>query len=437
MGRTGWLTSTALAAALVITLVPATSSSGDELARVLLVGDSVTQGSSGDWTWRYRLWQHLVATGRPVDFVGPRDDLFDAKKPGSSSHDYVDAAFDTDHAAYWQTAFVAPKYPVADLIRQYHPEVIVVGLGLNDLFGYWQSPQAVLEEVREFVEQARSADASVDVVVVGLPQTWIQGAVAFNSGLPDLARDLDTGTSHVVVATPDPFVEYEDTYDPAHLSASGEVKLTAAVADALAGLGFGSTYPRPLPQVPNGPRLPASLSLKGAAGSATLTWSNPPGATGEYIWQRDISTDSAWRKLAGPVAESTWHVTGLQRGHDYAFRLQATKGSAVARDIFSSEVRFTRPPPRIAGVQVTSRRHALRVRWWPRWQVAGDVRYTISWRRKGDRGQPQIRQTGSPRFVIRRLPTHQEYRLVVRAWKGGVPGPRTRFAGIPVPSPGR
>ncbi len=31
--------------------------------RLLLVGDSVTHGSTGDWTWRYRLWHHLRACG--------------------------------------------------------------------------------------------------------------------------------------------------------------------------------------------------------------------------------------------------------------------------------------------------------------------------------------------------------------------------------------
>ncbi|MFC7503453.1 hypothetical protein, partial [Nocardioides sp. GCM10030258] len=39
----------------------------DDVVRVLIVGDSVTQGSSGDWTWRYRLWRHLQDAGLAVD----------------------------------------------------------------------------------------------------------------------------------------------------------------------------------------------------------------------------------------------------------------------------------------------------------------------------------------------------------------------------------
>ncbi|HQR80240.1 MAG TPA: GDSL-type esterase/lipase family protein [Actinomycetota bacterium] len=427
------MTSTALAAALVLALAPVTPSSSGEPTRVLLVGDSVMQGSSGDWTWRYRLWQHLTATGQAVDLVGPRDDLYDESQPGSSSHDYVDPAFDADHAAYWRTAFASQKYPVAGLVNQYHPDVVVVGLGLNDLIGYWLSATAVLQEARSFVEQARSADPEVDVVIVGLPQTWTQGVEEFNAGLPALAQDLDTASARVLVTVPDAMVRGEDTYDPAHLAASGEVKMAAAVADALAVLGIGDLYPRPLPQVPNGPRSPAVLTMEGAAESATLSWTNPPGATGEYVWLRDVSTDSPWHRATGPVAESTWRATGLQRGHDYAFRLQATKGTAVANDVFSNEVVLTRRPPRIALVQVTSRRRALSVRWWPRWPVAADVQYTVSWRRAGERGRQRVRRTASTRVTIRRLVTHRLYRLTVRAWKGDVPGPRTRFVGIPLP----
>lgn len=39
--------------------------------RIMIVGDSISQGHEGDWTWRYRLWQWVNAQGVPVDFVGP------------------------------------------------------------------------------------------------------------------------------------------------------------------------------------------------------------------------------------------------------------------------------------------------------------------------------------------------------------------------------
>jgi hypothetical protein len=39
--------------------------------RVMIVGDSMTQGAQGDWTWRYRIWEWFQDQSIAVDFVGP------------------------------------------------------------------------------------------------------------------------------------------------------------------------------------------------------------------------------------------------------------------------------------------------------------------------------------------------------------------------------
>jgi hypothetical protein len=70
--------------------------------RIMLVGDSATQGSSGDHTWRYHLWSHLSEQDVEFAFVGPRDDLHSlADEEGSGDHSYAVPDFDTDHAARW------------------------------------------------------------------------------------------------------------------------------------------------------------------------------------------------------------------------------------------------------------------------------------------------------------------------------------------------
>ena len=39
--------------------------------RVMVVGDSISHGQEGDWTWRYRLWEWFRdSTSTAVDFVG-------------------------------------------------------------------------------------------------------------------------------------------------------------------------------------------------------------------------------------------------------------------------------------------------------------------------------------------------------------------------------
>ena len=42
--------------------------------RVMLAGDSMTQGAGGDLTWRFHLWNHLDPHVGDVEFVGPYTD---------------------------------------------------------------------------------------------------------------------------------------------------------------------------------------------------------------------------------------------------------------------------------------------------------------------------------------------------------------------------
>lgn len=37
--------------------------------RILVVGDSISHGFEGDFTWRYRLKEHLTKSGVDADFV--------------------------------------------------------------------------------------------------------------------------------------------------------------------------------------------------------------------------------------------------------------------------------------------------------------------------------------------------------------------------------
>ena len=39
--------------------------------KVMIVGDSMSQGREGDWTWRFRIWEWFKDQGLTVDFVGP------------------------------------------------------------------------------------------------------------------------------------------------------------------------------------------------------------------------------------------------------------------------------------------------------------------------------------------------------------------------------
>ena len=200
---------TALAVSLLPALGPTAPASSSPVTKVMLVGDSVTQGSSGDWTWRYRLWQHLASTSTPVDLVGPRNDLFDNVALRHGSQDYADPAFDADHAACWGSSFGLPTFRVGDLVATYQPDVIVEMLGVNDLMWFNMAPGGVAAQAADFVQAARSVDPGVDIVLTRLPQTWLPGVAAYDEALDDIQQTLSTQDSRVAIAAePVPLIEF-------------------------------------------------------------------------------------------------------------------------------------------------------------------------------------------------------------------------------------
>lgn len=139
-------------------------------------------------------------------------------------------------------------------------------------------------------------------------QTWSPGVPDFNARLPQLAAAASLTGAPVVVADADTgYDAFAHTWDEAHPNAAGEVRIAAAVADALAGLGVGPPASRPLPVVPLGPRLAPLLRAVPGDGAATLTWTGPPGATAQLVAAR---RHGARGMAPAPVARDRVDVVG-------------------------------------------------------------------------------------------------------------------------------
>lgn len=236
MTRSGLLAAVLVGAQLLSACTSAAEQ--DDSTRVLLLGDSITQGKAGDWTWRYRLWRRLQEAGGPaVDLVGPDDDLAD----GSDA--YREPDFDRDHAAFWGAPLSPPPYDPGRL-GVYRPDVVVVMLGVNDLSWQREAPAEVAPAMRALVEDLRAASPGVDVVVGHVPVLTVPGAGELNALYDQIAQDLDTDEERVVVAATeagfvaDPASADADTYDGLHPDPSGEIKIAEAVAEALSELGL-------------------------------------------------------------------------------------------------------------------------------------------------------------------------------------------------------
>jgi hypothetical protein len=222
------------------------------MLRFMPVGDSMTIGSAGEHTWRYRMWQHLRDTyGGPFALVGPREALHDQATDSPTSYEYADPDFPRAHLAGWGEGWLHMAPLIADAVRTTRADVLLVSLGLIDL-GFYTNADQTAENVRAFVTEARSAKPRIRMVLLPvIPNVRAQddppfGAqvALFNELLAKTVADLDEPRSPLLLASPPAAYDINhDTYDGTHPNASGEHKIAAAFAEAMyQGWGVGEPY---------------------------------------------------------------------------------------------------------------------------------------------------------------------------------------------------
>ncbi|MQA97058.1 MAG: hypothetical protein GEV11_21330 [Streptosporangiales bacterium] len=299
--------------------------------RIMILGDSLTQGSSGDVTWRHDLWRHL--RGSDADLVGPHTGLYDNVTGRDGSPAYAAPDFDRAHLAGWDAGLIGQVNQVGRHVVRYRPHYLLVLGGRDDLIR-GVGHRAVLERLRDLVIAARVARADLRFVLGRLPRSLLNGQArgtvteiaSFNAALPALAAELSVPESPVTVARADRgFSPTADTWDGAHANRRGEMKIAASFADALAdGYALGRPYPRPLRKVELGPRRAPVPAARPLPGGTALRWAAVPGATGYWVWMRAPGGDLV--RLNGPVVFDHTEVTGIAGGVTYEFRIQPVKG---------------------------------------------------------------------------------------------------------------
>jgi hypothetical protein len=222
------------------------------MLRFMPVGDSMTIGSAGEHTWRYRMWQHLRDTyGRPFALVGPRETLHDKATDTPTSYEYADPDFPRAHLAGWGEGWLHMAPLIGEAVRSCRADVLLVSLGLIDL-GFYTNAEQTAENVRAFVAEARAVKPRVRMVLLPvIPNVRAQddppfGAqvTLFNELLAKTVADLDEPRSPLLLASPPQSYDINhDTYDGTHPNASGEHRIAAAFADAMhQGWDVGKPY---------------------------------------------------------------------------------------------------------------------------------------------------------------------------------------------------
>jgi len=441
--------------------------------RIMLTGDSITNGTSGDYTWRYFFAQYLLAAGENVDFVGPWSDLIDYTTFEWGHHEYAECGFDQDHFSRGGSQLAEQLQPTPysatgeSAIRwatsYYDPDVVVEFFGYNDLTrprvrsDPSSAPYSVAELLangKVFIDEVRAAKPTATIVMVNLAvaeipdgpvenQRLVELAPTYNEQLAQSVSEWTTEESAVVLGDAAQYWRgYADTYDGAHPTAQGEVDIAAGIARSVSqGLGIGADPPLPLPVMPAGPRVAPSLTGTVGDGWVRLSWQVVPGATRMLVYCRGAGS-TEWNQL--PDVARTIDGSGnsvllrtcktatppatdppFTDGRTYQFQIRAAKGSAVATDIVSNTVTLTQPGlapqtmPPVSDLTVTPGYHALEVSWAP---VAEAMDYVVEWRERGTTTYRSVTST-SARRLLTGLVAGQPYDVRVRPRGYNATGP--------------
>ncbi|WP_434591171.1 SGNH/GDSL hydrolase family protein [Streptomyces sp. A5-4] len=227
----------------------------NDAMRFLFVGDSMTIGRAGDFTWRFRMWQHLATSfGGPFRIVGPRTEVYDTLANAPVSSAYGDPAFPPKahkHLAGWGEGWLHMAPLIRETVTATRPDVLLVSLGLIDL-GFYTDAAQTARNARHFIAEARAANPHIRAVLLPvIPNIRAETDPAFaaecerfNELLAKAVADLDTAASPVLLAShPTAYDIHTDTYDGTHPGPTGEHKLAAAFADAMhQAWGVGVRY---------------------------------------------------------------------------------------------------------------------------------------------------------------------------------------------------
>ena len=234
-----------------------------EPIRIMPLGDSITEGTQGDATYRYFLWDQLNNAGYSVDFVGSMTGV----RTGVPKY----PNFDQNHEGHWGWRADRIANGVTNWAKASVPRIVLLHAGTNDII-QGQTTATTITDLRNIIKRMRTANPNTTFLIAKIiPIAGKDAQVQeLNQAIPALVNDLNTSKSPVVAV--DMFTGFNastDLRDGVHPTESGYQKMADDWFAALAP--FLSTSPPPTTTTTTAPTTTSTST-------STTTTTAPPQA---------------------------------------------------------------------------------------------------------------------------------------------------------------
>ncbi|OBT46993.1 hypothetical protein VE00_02438 [Pseudogymnoascus sp. WSF 3629] len=305
-------------------------------AKMMIVGDSISQGMEGDWTWRYRLWEWLDSQNVDFDFVGPWNGTRESTAPAPPPKprmegdplpdeppmvyggyaDGVNTRFQQPHFALWGRQAAQTKGEIQKM-------------------WFVTGPDGTLASIKSIVDNARAANPNINIILGDVVQ---RKAISIRADLPMITDQYNALLRDAVPkwntqASPVAMAYIRDTYscetqacpsgyDGLHPNAKGEYQIARAFSLALFyGFGIGtSTLSIPASVPGRDSPVPFNVVASASPYGITVTWGRIYGARKYGVRSRYWGlTDWEESSALTNRIDNTWVIKGSH--YEYQIRV--------------------------------------------------------------------------------------------------------------------
>lgn len=183
--------------------------------KLLPIGDSRVEGASPRFeSYRYELWKQIIENEISIDLIGPLRDPY-------RYNSFSGQEFDPDHAGVGGFTTQDVLDNLDDILANtFVPDVVLLGIGGNDLIGTNRTPQATAKNVERIIQRLRDRNPKVKILIEqiapGQPSLMsvrlTRSFNSFNEEIALLAGNLTSSASPIFV------VDMTEDWDPNYLA---------------------------------------------------------------------------------------------------------------------------------------------------------------------------------------------------------------------------